>query len=164
MHALIGTSWALPVSNGICGAYSNVLSMSSSQPLFSVVPSQAFAVGVRVLCVSPKWSISCGWSGARNLLCSMSMFAFRSVAVFTLCADAVRIPTLTPYLFSNTSSHERIVEPRSLRVHGHCVARKPFSFSRVALVCGVAGRVHLVQQGWCELLYRKSQPAHSTVL
>ena len=45
----------------------------------------------------------------------MSMFAFRSVAVFTLlagvavftlCADAVRISTLTPYLFSNTSSHD----------------------------------------------------------
>merc|ERR1712136_530376 len=43
-------------------------------------------------------------------------------------------------------------------------ARKPLSFSRVALVCGVARRVHLVQQGWSELLHRKSQPAHSTVL
>ena len=31
----------------------------------------------------------------------------------------------------------------------HCVARKPLSFSRVALVCGVAERVHLVQQGYC---------------
>ena len=92
-------------------------------------------------------------------LCSMSMFAFRSVAVFTLCANAVRIPTLTPHLFCNTSSHERIAEPRSSRVHGHCVVQKPLSFSRVALVCGVARRVHLVQQGWCELWYRKSQPA-----
>ena len=34
--------------------------MSSSQLLFSVVPSQTFAVGVRVLCVSPKWSVSLG--------------------------------------------------------------------------------------------------------
>ena len=29
----------------------------------------------------------------------------------------------------------------------HCVARKPLSFSRVVLVCGVADRVHLVRQG-----------------
>jgi len=31
----------------------------------------------------------------------------------------------------------------------HCVVRKPLSFSRVALVCGIAERVHLVQQGYC---------------
>ena len=43
-----------------------------------------------------------------------------------------------------STSDERIVEPRSSGVDGHCVARKPLSFSRVALVCGVARRVHLV--------------------
>ena len=56
-------------------------------------------------------------------------------------------------LYSSTS-HERIAEPRRSGVHEHCVAQEPLSFSRVALVCGVAGRVHLVQQGCCELLYR----------
>ena len=44
----------------------------------------------------------------------------------------------------SSTSDERIVEPRSSGVDGHCVARKPLSFSRVALVCGVARRVHFV--------------------
>ena len=60
--------------------------------------------------------------------------------------------------------YEFSVSIQSDRYHLVGVARKPLSFSRVALVCGVPERIHLEKQGWCELLYRKSQPAHSTVL
>ena len=57
------------------------------------------------------------WMGSIRVWIGSLAHSLRSVAVFKLCANAVWVPTLTPYFYSSTS-HERIAEPRSSGIMG----------------------------------------------